>query len=251
MENESIKIRPIHILDFYKHLQQDGIRKDRSKGKVSNSTIMHYHRLLRKMFNDAVKWELISENPISKVDPPKIKKKEAGYYDENEIKELISALEHEKTKYKLAIMLTITAGLRLGELTGLKWDSVNFEDSYIKIEQSHQYIPGEGTFIKEPKTESSKRIISLPAPIIRLLKIHEIEEKEKRLKCGDLWEGDGFILTQWNGKPMHPTTPSSWFSKFIKRKGLKKIMMLCLRMKLSEKMIFSLSVPKLSPINII
>ena len=44
---------------------------------------------------------------------------------------------------------------------------------------------------------------------------------------GKKWEGGdfetGFVFTQWNGRPMHPDTPSKWFNKFLKRKGLKKI----------------------------
>lgn len=221
------KIKPIHIMEFYKLLQRGDMRRDGQKGKISNSTIMHYHRLLRKMFNDAIKWQLITDNPVNRIDPPKPKKPRTDYYDEEEIKELLEALKEEDVKYQAAVMITISAGLRIGELMGLKWKHIDFKNSTIEIEQASQYLPGEGTFTKDPKNESSNRIISMPRPTMRILKIHETNEKEKMLKCGELWEGgnfkDSFILTQWNGNPMYPGTPSKWFSNFIKRKGLKKI----------------------------
>lgn len=113
--------------------------------------------------------------------------------------------------------------MRLGELAGLKWKNINFEESTIEIKQTNQYLPGAGTITKEPKTESSKRMVSVPEAAMRILKIHKTEETEKRLKCGDLWKDTGYVFTQWNGLPMHPGTPSKWFSKFLKRHGLKKI----------------------------
>lgn len=220
------KIKPVHIMDFYKELLSED-RKDGKKGKISNSTIMHYHRLLRKMFNDAVKWQLINDNPVNRVDPPKVSKPKAEYYDEKEIDQLIKALEGEPTKYVAAILVTMASGLRLGELMGLEWRCVNFEKNTIEIEQANQYLPGEGTFTKDPKNESSIRIISMPEPTMRILEIHRTEEKEKRLKCGEKWKGgdfeNGFVFTQWNGKAMYPSTPSKWFNELIERKGLKKI----------------------------
>lgn len=213
------KIKPIHILDFYKALQ--------SEGTLSNNSIMHYHRLLRKMFNDAVKWQILNDNPVVRVDPPATTKPKAKYYDEEDIDKLMKALEGEPTKYVCAILVTMASGFRLGELMGLQWKHIDFKNNTIEIEQSNQYLPGEGTFTKDPKNENSNRIISIPEPTMRILKIHETNEKEKMLKCGELWKGgdfqNNFIFTQWNGKPMHPGTPSKWFSQFIERKGLKKI----------------------------
>ena len=34
------------------------------------------------------------------------------------------------------------------------------------------------------------------------------------------WIGEDWIFTQWNGKPIYPTTPSAWFRKFLKRHNL-------------------------------
>ena len=214
------KIKPVHILDFYKSLQKEG--------KLSNNSIMHYHRLLRKMFNDAVKWQILSDNPVVRVEPPKTEKPRVQYYDEEDIDKLMKALEGEATKYVCAILVTMASGFRLGELMGLQWKHVDFENNTIKIEQANQYLPKEGTFTKEPKTDESNRIIAMPEPAMRILKIHEKEEKEKRLNCGEKWEGsnnfeENFVFTQWNGEPMHPSTPSKWFNDFLKRKGLKKI----------------------------
>ncbi|WP_053955917.1 tyrosine-type recombinase/integrase [Inediibacterium massiliense] len=217
------KIKPIHLVEFYSNLQEEGIRIDGRGKKLSNNTILHYHRFIKNILETAVKWQLISSNPANNVQPPKVKKKEADFYNEEEIKQLITCLENEELKYKVAILVTITAGLRLGELMGLKWNNVDFNTNTIEIVQANQYIPKNGVFSKDPKTETSKRIISLPNPVIDILKQYKIEQTEKRLQCGDMWTDTEYILTQWNGLPMHPNTPSTWFSKFLKKHELRKI----------------------------
>ncbi len=43
------------------------------------------------------------------------------------------------------------------------------------------------------------------------------------MKCGDAWRDTNKIFTQWNGEGVFPTTPSKWFSKFIKKTAIDKI----------------------------
>lgn len=215
------KIKPLHLLDFYKYLKENYRKKDGNP--LSDSTIIKYHKLLNVIFKTAVNWEIISNNPAEKVKSAKAKKSKSDFYNEDEIKLLIHSLQVEPIKYKAAVMTTITAGLRLGELIGLKLDNIDFEKNTITIEKANQYLPDKGTFTKETNNESSNRTISVRESLIKILKKYQSEQIENQLKCGDLWEGTGFIFTQWNGKTMHPDTPSKWFAKFIQKHGLRKI----------------------------
>lgn len=220
------KLKPVHFIEFYNNLQEDGIREDGKAGGLSANTIRHYHRLLHDILQSAVKWQLISSNPVSNVDAPKIKKVEAGYYNEEEVQQLMIELDttsKEEFKYKVAIILTLASGLRLGELTGLKWDNIDFDTNTINIVHSSQYLPTKGTFLKETKNYTSKRTLTIPKPVIDLLSKHKVNEKEKRLSCGSLWVNTGFVFTQWNGKPMYPSTPSRWFRKFLEEHNLRHI----------------------------
>lgn len=223
------KIKPIHLVEFYSNLQEEGIRLDGRGKTLSNKTIVHYHRLISVILETAVKWQLIPMNPANKVDPPKVKKTEADFFDENEILQMIEALEAEDIKYKVAVMTTISSGLRLGELMGLKWTHINFDNQTIEIKQSNQYIPGVGTITKDPKNETSKRIISMPVSVMDMINKLRIDQVEQRLKCGDKWKNrddeknTDFVFTQWDGRPMHPSTPSKWFVKFLENHGLRKI----------------------------
>ncbi|MDI6619128.1 MAG: site-specific integrase [Clostridiales bacterium] len=220
------KIKPIHILEFYSNLQENGMRRDKrhvKDNKLSNNTIMHYHRLLHSIFQVAVKWQILESNPVSNVEPPKVQRIEAKYYSEDEVDKLVNALEDEELKYKIAILLTLATGMRLGELAGLTWDHIDIKDNNIDIVQSSEYLPDEGIFKKEPKNKTSIRKIAIPPEISSLLNKYKIEQDKSRLKCGDKWHNTNYIFTQWNGLPLYPYTISKWFSKFLKKNNMKYI----------------------------
>lgn len=214
------EIKPVHLLEFYKNLQEEGIRLDGKPGVLSEQTILHHHRLLSAIFNDAVEWQVIPSNPASRVKPPKVKRKRARYYEEEQVAVLLKALEKESLKHKTLVVLALSTGLRRGEIMGLEWPDVNFEEGTITVRQAAQYLPGKGTFEKDTKNETSERIIAVPESVAALLKEYRKEWLENRLKVGDLWQGSDRLFTTWDGRPGHAEWPSQWFAKFVRKHNL-------------------------------
>jgi integrase len=214
------QVRPVHLMEFYANLQEEGVRFDGKKEALSNQTILHHHRLLSTIFNDAVEWEVIPTNPAAKVKPPKVKRKQADFYGEEQMANLFTALGEEDLKHKTLVTLALFTGLRRGELMGLEWSDVDFENNTIIVRRTSQYLPGKGTFTKDTKTEMSKRTITVPGSVISLLKEYRKQWVENKLKVGDMWQGSNRLFTTWNGKPGHPEWPSQWFSKFIRKHKL-------------------------------
>ncbi|MCL6612470.1 MAG: site-specific integrase [Peptococcaceae bacterium] len=217
------QIKPMHLVEFYNNLREEGIRKDGKSGKLSDSTILYHHRVISSIFNDAVKWEVIPSNPAGKVDPPKAKTKQAPCYNEEQTAALMAALDKEPLKYKAMVILALATGLRRGEIMGLEWPDVNFETNTITVSRASQYLPEKGTFSKDPKNETSIRVIATPESVMALLKQYKAHQNEERLKVGDLWKGSNRLFTTWDGRPMHPDTISSWFPKFLARHNLPHI----------------------------
>ena len=60
-------------------------------------------------------------------------------------------LTEDQIKYKVAILLTLFTGVRLGELMGLEWDDINFKDGIICVNRSSQYLAEKSIFTKTPK----------------------------------------------------------------------------------------------------
>ena len=224
------KIKPTDIMKFYDLLEKDtqlvrkkGNNGSKTKKPLSGKTILEHHRLLRAMLHRAVYWQLIVSNPAERVQPPKAKKPKRRSYDDEQTKILLENLEKltvEDTKYKVAIILTIFTGVRLGELMGLEWQDVDFRNGIISINRSSQYLSDMGVFTKVPKTESSIREIAIPEFIISLLEEYKLWYEDQKLIYGELWTNSDRLFVQADGKPMHPSSISKWFVKYVGTIGL-------------------------------
>ena len=175
------------------------------------------------MLHKAIYWQLIVSNPAERVQPPKAKKPKRRYYDDEQCKVLLenlTTLGEDQIKYKVAIILTVFTGVRLGELMGLEWQDVDFKTGIISINRSSQYLADKGVFTKTPKTESSIREVAIPDFVISLLEEYKLWYEEQKSIYGELWTDSDRLFVQADGKPMHPSTISKWFVKYVAQIGL-------------------------------
>ena len=224
------KIKPTDIMKFYDMLDKDTqIRRVkcnngyRTLKPLSQKTILEHHRLIRAMLHRAVYWQLLFSNPCERVQPPKSKKPKRRYYDDEQCKVLLSNLNElsvDDIKYKTAITLTLFTGVRLGELMGLEWSDIDFTNGIVSINKSSQYLADNGVFTKTPKTESSIREVAIPDFVLSLLEEYRLWYETQKSIYGELWTNSDRLFVQSDAKPMHPSTISKWFVKFIKDIGL-------------------------------
>ncbi|MDD4169673.1 MAG: tyrosine-type recombinase/integrase [Desulfotomaculaceae bacterium] len=216
------QVRQSHLKAFYANLREEGVRLDGKPGRLSERTILHHHRLIASIFAYAIKEDFIATNPATKV-TVRVKPQQADCYEETQLEQLLAAAGQETLKHTVLVNLAVFSGLRRGELMGLEWVDVGFEGGTITVRQSSQYVPGQGQSVKDPKTELSKRTISLPPFLFEMLKEYKREQNKTRLKLGDKWQNSDRLFTTWDGRPGHPEWPSQWFPKFIRRHNLPPI----------------------------
>ena len=224
------KIKPTDLMKLYDMLEQDTQIKRLAKNNgyrtlkpLSQKTILEHHRLIRAMLHKAVYWQLLFSNPCERVQPPRSRKPKRRYYDDEQCKILLSNLNELSTdeiKYKTAITLTLFTGVRLGELMGLEWSDIDFTNGIVSINKSSQYLADKGVFTKTPKTESSIRDVAIPDFVVSLLEEYRLWYEMQKSIYGELWTDSNRLFVQSDGKPMHPSTISKWFVKFVKEIGL-------------------------------
>lgn len=106
---------------------------------------------------------------------------------------------------------------------GLEWSDIDWNNKELHIERASQYNSSTGTITKEPKTEDSKRIISISDSLVEMLRDYKKYMETYILEHNEEWQGTNRIFTTNDSRPMHPYTISKWFPKFIERNNLKKI----------------------------
>ena len=91
----------------------------------------HYYRTLKAAFNKAVEWNYISINPFTKIKFPKIQKSFPVFLTEDEL--LIILANTPYLHLKEIFTVGFYTGLRLGELTNMRWDWINFFQNHITV----------------------------------------------------------------------------------------------------------------------
>lgn len=231
-------ITPLQLNAFYRSLEADGVNQRKrydengdliNNGKLAPKTILDHHRVISKILSTAVKWGLLEKNVAMRADPPKVPHREISYLNEKEVRQMLTLLEKEPIQYQTMITLLVYTGIRRGELCGLEWKDIDFENQVMHVVRSAQYIGNKTMITKEPKTKSGIRHFSLSIHACILLKKYRRWQLEQKFNAGDRWEESDRLFTSWNGKPIHPDTVTDWFSKFIKRSGLPYVTLHSLR----------------------
>jgi integrase len=164
-----------------------------------------------------------------------VEPKESVCYDEIQANKLLDLLESVDTKFKVITNLALASGCRIGELGGLTWDCIDFQNNTINIKQVAQYISKldkakilqkypntpldlleRNIIIKQPKTKKSKRDIPIHSDVMELLSDYQHKQKVRKVELANKWKKDSnWVFTDETGDLMHPHTGSKWFHKFL------------------------------------
>lgn len=189
---------------------------------LADKTILAYHRLISIVLSQAEKEMLVPYNAAAKATPPKATKKASNYFQPETISEILKALEAEPRKWQLITHLLLVTGCRRGEIMGLKWEKVDFNNNRVKIDRALIVTPSMG--VQESTTKTSDiRYLTLPQETMDLLKQHRRDQLRLQLANGDRWIHTGYVFTQDNGDRMNPDSITAWLNDFSKRHSLPHI----------------------------
>ena len=187
---------------------------------LSGKTIRIVHVVLHSIFKAAHKQNLIRVNPASKVDKPKMERKEMKTFSASQAREFLQAAQG--TDEACLFNLLFTTGCRPSEALGLKWSDLNFDLATATIQRTLKLKHGVWKF-DPPKTNAGLRTITLPAGMLTLLKGHKRKQNEARLKAGSEWKNEGLIFCNHFGLPLGLDAIRKKFKRLLKEAGLPEI----------------------------
>ncbi len=94
--------------------------------------------------------------------------------------------------------MALTLGLRLGEVLGLAWEDVDLDHRTLKARRAVQRIDRK-LILKEPKTDKSRRTLTLPASLVAALRAQQDRQTFERAAAGNRWQEKGLVFTQTGG----------------------------------------------------
>jgi integrase len=213
------QIRREHIQRWYNRLIADGLKED---------TAHKYMLSLSAAFRQAVDNELIQKNPCSGLVRAVQQEHEYDFLSIAEARRFLESLGDDPWAPVWAVALY--AGLRRGEIIGLRWQDVELDLGQIHVQQQIQYlwIDAEGHRTQShqatlpPKSEAGNRIIPIAGEVITLLRRQKARQAEERLLYGHLYDesrGD-LVFCREGGKPLPTTGLADNLKRQLKAAGL-------------------------------
>lgn len=237
-------LNPLFLQGYFNDMAK--IQSQTGSGTLSHGTIKRRAAVLSAALSQAVRWNLLKENPMNRV---QIKSREAGSspqalkcFTQEQAETFLQVLEssliysyasrsrtdcsgnvYQVSEYQSArttslqlrffFYLAMFTGCRRGELLALKWSDLDFNAGSVSISKSMCQIKGE-TIIKSTKTNSN-RLISIPQVVVAVGRQWKKAQAEYRLAMGSQWADEGNVFTRWNGQYMGLDTPYQAFHRII------------------------------------
>ena len=209
-------IEQITVADLQKYILYLRTEYKTKQGCVlAPKTIRHYHCVLSLIFDCAVELEVIINDPMEKVDAPKLTKKAIDAFTKEEVEHLFALLKVCPLDLRCMLTLLVTSGIRRGELAGLQWKDVDFENLTLTICRNVTYTPSTGVVVGTPKTDNSIRIIPLLPFTADLLRKYAGEKNENAIEEAYLFPSEDDCK-----KPRNPDSITRRVKRFMQRHDL-------------------------------
>ena len=211
------KLRPEHI----ERMVADIIRSHATENRRISATTLHRIRAtLRSALSDAAKRRLIPDNPARLVRLPSPERHAVEPWHGEELGSFLDAIAHDR--YAPLYELTALAGLRRGEVCGLRWDDVDLVNAVLIIRETRGQV-GYRVIEGRTKTRTSERVVDLDSTLVELLAwLKERHERESE-RYGDGYNPRGHVFVREDGQPVHPEFVSRHLDRLIARVGVRRI----------------------------
>lgn len=195
--------------------------------KVKPNTVIHYHAIIHSALKYAVKTDMLIQNVADKVDRPRKNSFQPVFLSADEMQKMFEALRG--TKLELPVLVAAFYGLRRGEVVGLKWDAIDFEQGTISVKRTVTSTIIDGKYQEfeqqSAKTKSSLRTLPLIGSFREyFMQVKEAQELNKQV-CGNCYnyEYDGFVFVDELGERMRVEYLTNAFPKFLESHGLRRM----------------------------
>lgn len=201
----------------------DKMLRQAARSGLSSRSVHHLRAVVRNALNQAVRWDLISRNPMVLTEPVRVRSgTEAVYLEPQDAPAVLEAVAGDP-QLEPIVTLALGLGLRQGEVLGLQWGDLDTAGE-LHVRRQVQRVPrvqdddGPRTEIRvvDLKTKQSRRDLPLPAFVDEALQRH----RERLVAAGVLPLSTGLVFVNRDGRPLDGVEVTRRFQAALERAGL-------------------------------
>ena len=185
--------------------------------------------IINRVFKYAVHLDIIQTNPVDRIIRPKQQKsrKEKIALTKEELNQFLTLAKKDARPVLYTAWHTLAyTGLRRGELLGLEWSDIDFENKTISVNKTLVTVNG-SLYTQSPKTKRSTRTISLDDSTVQVLKNWKLEQKKQFFKNGV--KSKDIVITNIKGSYLDFAYFRDELKKFLSTHNLKRFSVHSLR----------------------
>lgn len=220
------------ICERYNLKYDDYFETVKNERSYAVETIKGYRRVLRTLFNEAVRYEWIAKNPVcgtkigagsSNTSLRAVPEKEVFSFKEaQEFLSMLDGLPDDIINQRVCIKLMLLTGIRNAELHGLRWSDVDLKNHILHVRRNRLVSKQFGVYEKSPKTKTSLRDIPMPDNLVEDLKRYKdwfrladdnFDEKQDEY----------YLAVGLDRQPLYPHTMGHWLTKLEAKHGFKHV----------------------------
>lgn len=190
---------------------------------LSRTTVQHHFGTLRTILQYAARYEYIEKDPTQKLtqkEKPHRDAKKVDFLASDDARRFLRCLDDEPLFWKCFMNVLIVCGLRRGECIGLQWGDLDDQKLTLTISRNITLDANAPNKLHEGEPKNGKsRTVPISARVYGLL-MQLKNETEERLHITMAPSAYIFCRQSDPKKPIYPTEPTRFMSKFIKRHNL-------------------------------
>ena len=196
---------------------------------LKTNTVNNVRTALSKVYSEAERLEVVLNNPVKRT------RKMRSHLDETLHRYPPLTVSEAKKLFEIAkghwlldfLMLALGLGMRQGEILGLRWSDVDFQEGVLRVQRGVSYdsirqMDGSSRYtlsVKPPKTRNSRRDLKLSDELLTMF--------SERL--ADDVTPAGYVFHTEKGNPLSSSSVRKQYSNLIRSHGLRFVRMHDLR----------------------
>ena len=226
-----MEIYKIHIAPILGKMQVSSINKlmvqrllnNMSKNGLSPNTLAKTKAILYSIFKEAMENRMISYNPCENITIRR-DKTERRVLSSSEQKIFLETIRG--SRYEMLCILGLSTGLRIGELSALRWSDIDFEEKTLTVERTYVYLHDVVNHqmkdeFHSPKTKNSCRTIRLLDSTLQLLQKHKTFQEKEKKSVGSAWHpvegGEDLVFTTKTGGPVRGLNVAETLNNYVNK----------------------------------
>ena len=189
------------------------------EGGLSAKTVKNIHGVLHKALEQAVALGYLAKNPATGTNLPRVMRKRIHPFTMEQVKKFVRICHG--LRFGILFLVTLFTGAREGEILGLTWDCVDFDNDLITIEKQLQKVRKSGGKYRLVPTKTDKtRYIRVAPFVMDLLRKQKAQQSRWRIEAGSAWlDTWGLVFTNEQGRNLSPQSVYLDFKKAAKSIG--------------------------------